>query len=112
MPIELTILGKSPSWTDAGGACSGYLVRAPGLTLVLDCGSGVFAKLRRVEEYARVDAVLLTHLHADHVLDLVPFAYALCHGAAAGRARPLLHAPPAARGALRALCGAWGSAAC
>ena len=41
------MLGKSPAWQDAGGACSGYLVEDEGAVL-LDCGSGVLGKLRAV----------------------------------------------------------------
>jgi ribonuclease BN (tRNA processing enzyme) len=37
----MTVLGKSPAWQDAGGACSGYLVEAAGARLLVDCGSGV-----------------------------------------------------------------------
>jgi ribonuclease BN (tRNA processing enzyme) len=91
--MRLTVLGKSPSWQDAGGACSGYLVEAAGARLLLDCGPGVFGKLRAVADYRAVDAVVLSHLHADHVLDLVPFASGLRFGPGA-RARPVLHLPP------------------
>ena len=45
--------------------------------MLLDCGPGVFAKLRRHVDYLDVDAVVISHLHADHVLDLVPFASGL-----------------------------------
>ena len=107
--LRLTILGKSPSWQDSDGACSGYLVEAAGLRLLIDCGNGVFAKLRRYAAYERIDAVLVSHLHADHLLDLVPFAYALRYGPPLRSDRPLLHAPPGARLALRRLCGAWDS---
>jgi ribonuclease BN (tRNA processing enzyme) len=108
--IRLTILGKSPSWQDRDGACSGYHVELDGgPRLLVDCGSGVFGKLRRHCEYERVDAVLISHLHADHLLDLVPFAYALTYGPQLRSQRPLLHAPPGARAALRRLCGSWGS---
>lgn len=75
--MELTVLGKSPSWQDAGGACSAYLVREGAYALLLDCGSGAFGKLRAVIDYVDIDAVLISHMHADHVLDLVPFANAL-----------------------------------
>ena len=44
--MRITVLGKSPSWQDAGGACSGYLVEEGDTRLLLDCGNGVFAKLR------------------------------------------------------------------
>src|SRR5256885_14666982 len=46
---------------------------------VVDCGNGVFSKLRRFRDYTRVDAVVISHLHADHFLDLVPFSYALTY---------------------------------
>ena len=77
--MQVTVLGKSPSWQDAAGACSGYLVQEDDFTLVLDCGNGVFSKLRPLCDYVDVNAVLISHLHADHFLDLVPFSYALCY---------------------------------
>src|SRR4051812_5651612 len=91
--MRLTVLGKSPAWQDAGGACSGYLVEAGGTRVLVDCGPGVFGKLRAIADYRAVDAVVLSHLHADHVLDLVPFASGLRFGPGAG-ARPDLHVPP------------------
>jgi ribonuclease BN (tRNA processing enzyme) len=109
LSIRLTILGKSPSWQDRDGACSSYLVEAAGLTLMIDCGSGAFAKLRSHHDYAQVDAIIVSHLHADHTLDLVPFAYALTVGPRLRSDRPVLHAPPGARAAWQRLCGAWGS---
>ena len=65
---------------DAGGAQSGYLITHAGFTLLLDCGSGVFSKLRAFADPATVDAVLISHLHADHMLDLLPFSFALGSG--------------------------------
>lgn len=109
--MRITVLGKSPAWQDAGGACSGFLVQGGDANLLLDCGSGVFGKLRARLEYVDVDAVVISHLHADHILDLVPFASALTYGSRRGLAepvRPLLHAPPGAREALRLLCSASG----
>ena len=50
--MRITVLGKSPAWQDADGACSGYLVEGGGQTVLLDCGPGVFAKLRRFVDYA------------------------------------------------------------
>jgi ribonuclease BN (tRNA processing enzyme) len=118
--VELRVLGKSPAWQDAGGACSGYLVQAAGVRVLLDCGSGVFGKLRAVVDYAEVDAVVVSHLHADHILDLVPFASGLIYAprhqpvSADGRPgtddppHPRLIAPPGAREAFRRLCAASG----
>ena len=108
--MEITVLGKSPSWPDAGGACSGYLVREEATTLLLDCGNGAFGKLRERLDYAAVDAVVVSHLHADHVLDLVPFAYALTYSPRRTDppVRPVLHAPAGARVFFRRVVGAWG----
>jgi len=109
--VRLTVLGKSPAWQDAGGACSGYLLRDEGITLLMDCGAGVLAKLREQVAYTDVDAIVVSHLHPDHFIDLVPYAYGLLYGAerAAGDTRPVLHAPPGARDAFRRVTGAWGS---
>ena len=112
--MRITVLGKSPAWQDADGACSGYLVEGGGQVVLLDCGPGVFAKLRRFVDYVDVDAVVISHLHADHILDLVPFASGLRYaprqqpvpvGGNPGTdhpARPRLIAPP---GALEAFAG-------
>ena len=109
--MRLTPLGCSPSWPNAGGAGSGYLVEHDGTAVLLDCGSGVLAKLRRRCDYMGVDAVVITHLHADHVLDLVPYAAALSYSprALAGQApRPRLIAPPGAADAFARLASAVG----
>src|SRR5206468_3008028 len=77
--MRLTVLGKSPSWQDADGACSGYLIEEGQTAVLLDCGNGVFSKLRRYRDYGAIDAVVVSHLHADHFLDLVPYSYALTY---------------------------------
>lgn len=77
--MQITILGKSPSWADTGGACSGYLLESAETKLLIDCGSGVFGKLRERIDYAEIDAIVISHFHGDHCLDLMPFAYALTY---------------------------------
>jgi len=117
--VRITVLGKSPAWQDAGGACSGYLVEESGTCMLLDCGNGVFAKLREVRDYVDVDAVIVSHLHADHFFDLVPFASALTYAPrwhpapVDGRPgvevpRPALHVPGGAAAALRRVCAGGG----
>src|ERR687894_1395182 len=119
--MRLTVLGKSPSWQDAGGACSGYLIEEGDTAVLVDCGNGVFAKLRERIDYVDVDAVVLSHLHADHFLDLVPYAYALTYAPRQQPvpvdrwpgtdcpACPVLHVPPGARDVFRRVVGAWGN---
>jgi len=99
----MTVLGKSPATPDANGANSGYLIRHAGFTLLLECGSGVFGKLRGVCDPAEVDAVLITHLHADHVLDLFTFSLALTYDHRGDGRRPELWAPPESERAFAAL---------
>jgi ribonuclease BN (tRNA processing enzyme) len=118
--MRLTVLGKSPSWQDAGGACSGYLLEEDDTTVLIDCGNGVFSKLREQIDYVDVDAVVISHLHADHFLDLIPYAYALSYAprqqpvpvppwpGTDDPARPRLIAPPGAKDFFRSVTGNWG----
>jgi len=101
--MRITVLGKSPAWQDAGGACSGYLIEGGGARVLLDCGPGVFAKLRAFVDYVDVDAVVISHLHADHVNDLVTFASALRYGTHPDTP-PRLIVPPGAPEVLASLC--------
>jgi ribonuclease BN (tRNA processing enzyme) len=119
--MRLTVLGKSPSWQDAGGACSGYLIEEDGTAILVDCGNGVFAKLREKIDYVDLDAVVISHLHADHFLDLVPYSYALTYAPRQqpvpvdrwpGTDRPAcpeLHVPPGAKAVFRRVVGSWGN---
>ena len=102
------MLGKSPAMPDVGGAHSGYLITHAGFTLLLDCGGGVFAKLRALADPAAVDAVLISHLHADHTLDLLPYAFALAQHLGGQPRRPALWAPPGSRSALGAFASVLG----
>ena len=107
--MELTILGKSPAMPDAGGAQSGYLITHDGYALLLDCGSGVFAELRASADPTAVDAVLISHLHADHVVDVLPFGFALATGLGGDQPRrPPLWAPPGARAVFTTFAGTLG----
>src|ERR1044072_5040923 len=118
--MRITVLGKSPAWQDAGGACSGDLVQEGDTTLLLDCGGGVFGKLREHIDYTEVDAVLISHVPADHFIHLVPDASALLlpprqqpvpvagHPGTSDPARPRLIVPPGARETFRTVVGAWG----
>ena len=68
--VTLTVLGCSGTYPDDGGACSGYLVRSPGASLVVDLGAGSLSNLQRHLAIGEVDAVVLSHVHPDHWLDL------------------------------------------
>lgn len=77
--MRLHILGNNGPYPAPGGACSGYLLESDsGKTRVLiDCGTGVLARLMEMGGPASLDAVLLSHLHYDHMSDMLPMQYAL-----------------------------------
>jgi ribonuclease BN (tRNA processing enzyme) len=73
--MRLTILGRSPASPNPGEACAGYLLEAGGARVLLDIGPGVVAQLLRRNRPDDLDAVVVSHMHADHMLDLVTLRY-------------------------------------
>jgi ribonuclease BN (tRNA processing enzyme) len=72
--MRLTVLGCAGSFPGPDSACSAYLVEADGPSgqkfhLLLDFGAGSLSALQRYASLTSIDAILLTHLHPDHVLD-------------------------------------------
>jgi ribonuclease BN (tRNA processing enzyme) len=104
--VRLTVIGSSPAWPNAGGACSGYLVDG---RLLLDCGSGVLAKLRSREPWPSVEAIAITHLHLDHWGDLIPWVWGSLYGPGADMPRVRLWLPPGAREELRPVLAVLGT---
>jgi ribonuclease BN (tRNA processing enzyme) len=72
--MRLTIVGCSGSFAGPRSPASCYLVQAEhegrSWSLVLDLGSGALGALQRHVDPTAVDAVMLSHLHCDHCLDL------------------------------------------
>ena len=106
MVVELTVLGCSGSYgSPSGGACSGYLVRAGGATIWMDCGNGSFANLQYHANPADLTAVVITHAHPDHSVDIyglhVLYKYGLgCNGLP-------VYAPEGVERTLEGLVGEW-----
>lgn len=78
--MELTVLGSGGTWPAPGGATSGYLVRADGFTLWMDAGSGTLSRLQQHVGVGDVNALLVTHAHPDHFVDLYSCFYARHYG--------------------------------
>lgn len=87
---DLTVLGSSPAGPRPGGACSGYVLRSGGTRILLDCGSGALPNLLLHGGPESLSAIVISHMHADHTLDLIPFRYLVKYG---GRDRPGYEAP-------------------
>jgi ribonuclease BN (tRNA processing enzyme) len=67
--MRLTVLGCAGSFPGPESACSAYLVEAQGFRLLIDFGSGSLSALQRYSDMDTIDAIMLTHLHCDHMLD-------------------------------------------
>jgi ribonuclease BN (tRNA processing enzyme) len=68
--MRLTIIGCSGSLPGPESPASSYLLEAEGFRLVLDLGNGALGVLQRHAGLYSIDAVALSHLHADHCLDM------------------------------------------
>ncbi|SDN37575.1 MBL fold metallo-hydrolase [Streptomyces wuyuanensis] len=68
--MKLTVVGCSGSFPSAESACSSYLVEADGFRLLLDMGNGALGELQRHIGLYDLDAIFLSHLHADHCIDM------------------------------------------
>lgn len=73
--MRLTILGRSPASPNPGEACAGYLVDGGRSRVLVDIGPGVVAQLLMRHHPDELDAIVISHMHADHMLDLVTLRY-------------------------------------
>ena len=91
--LDLTVLGCAGSHPGVGRACSGYLVRAGETNLLVDAGNGSTANLQRLVALHDLDAIVVSHRHVDHCIDLIGAFYALRFDPQVERRIPL-YAPP------------------
>lgn len=70
MGLSVTVLGCSGTYASAGNACSGYLVRSETTAVWLDTGPGTLANVQQHVALTELDAVVVTHSHPDHWLEL------------------------------------------
>ncbi|MFD2355076.1 MBL fold metallo-hydrolase [Nonomuraea ferruginea] len=103
--MKVTIIGCSGSFPGPDSPASCYLVEAEGFRLLLDFGSGSLGVLQRHIGLYDVDAICLTHLHADHCLDLCGYHVARTYGPDAPYPRVPVHAPADAPRRLAAAYG-------
>jgi ribonuclease BN (tRNA processing enzyme) len=71
--MRLTVVGCSGSFPGPDSPASCYLLEQDGYRLLLDLGSGALGPLQRHVPLTEVNAVVLSHLHADHCLDVCPY---------------------------------------
>jgi ribonuclease BN (tRNA processing enzyme) len=79
--LDLDIVGAGPAYSDRPGAVgAAYLVRYDATAILLDLGQGAFPRLANLLDPGSLDAVLISHLHPDHFIDLVSLRHYLRWG--------------------------------
>ena len=92
--MRVTVVGCAAAWShgaDAASSC--YLVEEGDTAIALDLGQGSFAALSALRPAASLAAVLVSHGHADHCVDLIPLRHHLRYEATTSPGRIELHAP-------------------
>jgi ribonuclease BN (tRNA processing enzyme) len=107
--MELTVLGASGSYgaPESGCCCSGYLVRTASTRIWLDSGNGTFAMLQSHVKVEDLQAVVLTHYHPDHCVDLYGLYVKMRYGL--GRSGLPALAPEGLKERMSALVDDWGN---
>lgn len=101
--LRLTIVGCAPAYAlRPGHAASCYLVETGGDGILLDMGQGAFAALGAYREPSTLAGIVVSHLHPDHMIDLVPLRHYLRYGLDPARS-VALHAPAELRTRIGAL---------
>lgn len=77
--FTVTILGSSGTYPGPGGACSGYLLRTPHTTVWLDAGPGTLANVQQHVKLGDIDALVLSHEHPDHWIELPVLRHVLVY---------------------------------
>ena len=76
--MHLDVIGAGPAYTDRPGATgASYLLRDGDASVLLDLGQGSFARLADTVDPATLGAVVISHLHPDHFIDLVALRHYL-----------------------------------
>ena len=76
LTMKITTIGWWGAYPGASEATSGYLLESEGTSVLIDCGSGVLARLQKYTRLQDIDAVVLSHYHSDHVADIGCLQYA------------------------------------
>lgn len=88
-----TIIGCSGSFAGPQSAASCYLIEAEGFRLVLDLGNGALGALQRHSGLYDIDAICLSHQHADHCIDMTGYSVARMHHPDGPRPRIPVYGP-------------------
>ncbi|MGI5404838.1 MBL fold metallo-hydrolase [Streptomyces sp. CA-135486] len=92
--LRLTVLGCATPYPSVDNPCSGYLVSGGDTRVWVDAGSGTLAQLQRHVRLDKLDAIWISHLHADHSADLLTAYYGVLYADIQLTAPIPLYGPP------------------
>jgi ribonuclease BN (tRNA processing enzyme) len=78
--MRITTLGSNGTYPTPSHPTAGYLLQHEGTSVWMDTGSGTFAALQSVIDFATLDALVISHVHADHCIDVLGYFYAVRYG--------------------------------
>ncbi|WP_030259839.1 MULTISPECIES: MBL fold metallo-hydrolase [Streptomyces] len=93
-PLRLAVLGSATPYPSADNPCSGYLVSGGGARVWVDAGTGTLGALQRHARLDELDAIWISHLHADHCADLLTAYYGALYADIRLAAPIPLYGPP------------------
>lgn len=89
--MELIVLGSGTGVPSRRRGSPGYAVKAAGRLVLLDMGAGTLRALAQHGlDFSHLDFLAITHLHPDHVGDLVPFLFATHYALGYTRTQPFM----------------------
>ena len=74
--MKLTVIGNWGAYPEPNEATSGYLIEVNNKKILLDCGSGALSSLSNFIRLEELDAIIISHYHYDHFIDIFPLHYA------------------------------------
>ncbi|MFA1550887.1 MBL fold metallo-hydrolase [Actinomadura chokoriensis] len=92
--LSFTVLGSATPYPSVDNPCSGYLVSGAGARVWVDAGTGTLAELQRHVRLDELDAIWISHLHADHSADLLTAYYGALYADIQLAAPIPLYGPP------------------
>jgi len=95
--MNLTVLGSGAAGANSGSGCTSFLARAGSTNVLVDSGSGAVGELKRWIDVRSLDAILISHMHLDHILDLVTLRAAYRYAPEPFEGRIPLWLPPGGR---------------
>ena len=104
--MELTLLGTGCPSVDYSRFGPSNLISTKKTKILVDCGSGVTQRLNQINlSGASIDALLLTHLHSDHVVDFYQLIISSWHSY---RIKPwIVYGPPGTKIFIKKIMNAW-----